>query len=133
LAPPYRNHDIPSDGEELSTWPGRGQSRHRLKQEEAYQLVDVDTALDKGITRKFITHFVPWLFGLWLLASIDRSNIGNAQIDGLVKDSKLKGNKFNVALTVFNLPHILVDVRLSSQLSFPHPFICSVARHEIKA
>ena len=33
---------------------------------------DIDPDLDKRITRKFDTHVVPWLFGLWLLAFIDR-------------------------------------------------------------
>jgi MFS family permease len=44
------------------------------------------------------------------LAFIDRSNIGNAKIDGLTKDLKLTGNKFNVALVVFYVPYIAVDV-----------------------
>ncbi|MCJ1248143.1 hypothetical protein MMC30_005358 [Trapelia coarctata] len=72
--------------------------------------VDVDAALDRAITRKFDKHLVPWLFGLWLLAFIDRSNIGNARIDGLIPDLNLVGNQFNVALTVFYVPYILVDV-----------------------
>lgn len=45
-----------------------------------------------------------------LLAFIDRSNIGNARIDGLATDLKLTGNKFNVALVVFYVPYIAVDV-----------------------
>lgn len=32
----------------------------------------VDEELDKRITKKFDKHVVPWLFGLWLLAFIDR-------------------------------------------------------------
>ena len=39
-----------------------------------------------------------------------RSNIGNAKIDGLVTDLHLGGNKFNIALAVFYVPYILVDV-----------------------
>lgn len=38
------------------------------------------------------------------------SNIGNAKIDGLVTDLHLDGNKFNIALTVFYVPYICVDV-----------------------
>ena len=74
---------------------------------------EIEPALDRRITRKFDTHLIPWLFGLWLFAFIDRSNIGNARIDGLTKDLKLVGpdaNKFNVALTVFYVPYILIDV-----------------------
>lgn len=62
-----------------------------------YSLPGIDPALDRAITRKFDTHILPWLFGLWLLAFIDRSNIGNAKIDGLAQDLDLmKGNKFNI-------------------------------------
>ena len=59
-------------------------------------LVDIAPALDRAITRKFDRHIVPWLFGLWLLAFIDRSNIGNARLDGLEKDLKLVNNRFNI-------------------------------------
>ncbi|THY29451.1 MFS general substrate transporter [Aureobasidium pullulans] len=70
----------------------------------------LDPELDKRITRKFDTHVIPWLFGLWLLAFIDRSNIGNAKIDGLQETLQLNGNEFNIALAVFYVPYILVDV-----------------------
>lgn len=84
------------------------------QQEEAYQVVEIDPALDKRITRKFDINIVPWLFGMWLLAFIDRSNIGNARIDGLPEDLELKRNQFNIALTVFYVPYILVDERIRS-------------------
>lgn len=38
--------------------------------------VETDPALDKRITRKLDFHVMPWIFILWLLAFIDRSNIG---------------------------------------------------------
>lgn len=59
-------------------------------------LLEIDPALDRALTRKFDTHLIPWLFGLWLLAFIDRSNIGNARIDGLSTDLRLTGDKFNI-------------------------------------
>lgn len=60
---------------------------------------EISRDLDGRITRKFDLHIVPWLFGLWLLAFIDRSNIGNARIDGLTTDLGLVGkhaNNFNI-------------------------------------
>ena len=72
--------------------------------------IEIDPALDRAITRKFDLHIVPWLFGLWLLAFIDRSNIGNARIDGLEDDLQLLGNRFNIALTIFYVPYICIDV-----------------------
>lgn len=69
----------------------------------------IDRVTDAKITRKFDKHVVPWLFGLWLLSFIDRSNIGNARIDGLANDLKLDGTKFNISLAIFYLPYIIVD------------------------
>ena len=92
-----------------------GEHHEELKEKELphelpYEAIEIDPALDRRITRKFDTHVVPWLFGLWLLAFIDRSNIGNARIDGLNTDLKLDGDKFNIALTVFYVPYILIGV-----------------------
>jgi MFS family permease len=66
--------------------------------------------LNKRVVRKCDLHIIPWLFAIWLFAFIDRSNIGNARIDGLTEDLKLAGTDFNVALVVFYVPYILVDV-----------------------
>lgn len=63
---------------------------------------ETNLVIDRRVTRKFELHILPWLFGIWLLAFIDCSNIGNAKIDRLTKDLKLTGNKFSVALVVFN-------------------------------
>ncbi|PSN64865.1 MFS transporter-like protein [Corynespora cassiicola Philippines] len=68
-------------------------------------------ALDKRLNRKFDLHILPWLFGIWLFSFIDRSNIGNARIAGLPQDLNIStGTAFNVALLVFYIPYILVDV-----------------------
>lgn len=50
---------------------------------------ETDLVIDGRVMRKFDLHILPWLFGIWLLAFIDQSNIGNATIDGLTKDLKL--------------------------------------------
>ncbi|CBX90386.1 similar to MFS transporter [Plenodomus lingam JN3] len=71
----------------------------------------IDLELDKRLNRKFDMHILPWLFGIWLFSFIDRSNIGNARIAGLATDLNMAtGTKFNVALLVFYIPYILVDV-----------------------
>ena len=70
----------------------------------------VDAAMSRRITRKLDLHLLPWLFGLWFFAFLERSNIGNARIDGLVPDLGLDGNKFNTALATFYILYILIDV-----------------------
>ncbi|KAF7897575.1 hypothetical protein EAF00_005803 [Botryotinia globosa] len=73
--------------------------------------IQISKDLDRLISKKFDRHIVPWLFGLWLLAFIDRSNIGNAKIDGLAADlGILTGTKFNIALAIFYVPYICVDI-----------------------
>jgi hypothetical protein len=44
---------------------------------------------------------------LYLLAHIDRANIGNAKIEGMDKDLGLTGNQYNIATTLFFIPYIL--------------------------
>ena len=100
------NHDDTIDEKIL-----QGDHLETIKHDETLDVpLDIDPALDRRITRKFDTTIVPWLFGLWLFAFIDRSNIGNARIDGLPADLKLTGDKFNIALTIFYVPYILIDV-----------------------
>ena len=59
-------------------------------------LPEMDLKLDKRITHRFDRRILPWLFGIWLLAFIDRSNIGNAKIVGLEDDLELDDYKFNI-------------------------------------
>lgn len=69
-----------------------------ILKEEAEHIAARDPDFEEKILRKCDRHVLPWLFGIWLFAFIDRSNIGNARIDGLATDLKLDGNKFNIAL-----------------------------------
>ena len=43
--------------------------------EEYTQIEGIDAGLNRRITRRFDRHLIPWLFGIWLLAFIDRSNM----------------------------------------------------------
>jgi len=59
---------------------------------------------------KLDCHILPPLALLWLCNFIDRSNVGNARIAGLEKDTKLHGNQFNTVLTVFYVTYIVVEI-----------------------
>ncbi|KAJ6485004.1 MFS general substrate transporter [Mycena vitilis] len=59
---------------------------------------------------KLDCHILPPLALLWLCNFIDRSNVGNARIAGLEKDTNLHGNQFNIVLTVFYATYLLVEV-----------------------
>ncbi|TPX09562.1 uncharacterized protein E0L32_009305 [Thyridium curvatum] len=84
---------------------------HQTEKTLDQEAIELDPHLDKKLDRKFDLHIIPWLFGIWLLSFIDRSNIGNAKIDGLATDLHIEtGTGFNIALLVFYVPYILVDV-----------------------
>jgi len=44
---------------------------------------------------------IPIMAVLYLLSHIDRTNIGNAKIEGMDKDLRLTGNQYNIATTIF--------------------------------
>lgn len=54
---------------------------------------------------------VPVLWFLFLLSFLDRTNIGNAAIQGMVEELDMEeGNSYNVALFIFFVPYILFEV-----------------------
>lgn len=73
-------------------------------------LEPIDRVAEKKLVRKCDLHVIPVLSLLYSLAFIDRINIGNARLQGLEKDLKMKGQDYNVALFVFFVPYILFEV-----------------------
>ncbi|KAI1337038.1 putative MFS transporter [Xylariaceae sp. FL0016] len=64
----------------------------------------------KKLIHKVDIRLVPMLAMLYLLSQLDRANIGNAKIEGLVDDLGLVGNQYNIALSLFFIPYILLEV-----------------------
>lgn len=62
------------------------------------------------LLRKVDLHLVPTLAVLYLAAHIDRANIGNAKIEGLTADLNMSGVQYNIALSLFFVPYILLEV-----------------------
>ncbi|KAJ7276379.1 MFS transporter [Mycena haematopus] len=69
-----------------------------------------DHVTARKILWKLDCRVLPPLALLWLCNFIDRSNVGNARIAGLEKDTHLVGNQFNIVLTVFYATYLLVEV-----------------------
>lgn len=44
---------------------------------------------------------------MYLISHIDRANIGNAKIEGLIEDLGLTGVQYNIALAIFFVPYSL--------------------------
>lgn len=60
------------------------------------------------VTRKVDIRLVPMLAILYLISHLDRANIGNAKIEGMLDDLKLEGNQYNIALSLFFIPYVLL-------------------------
>ncbi|KAH8731406.1 MFS nicotinic acid transporter-like protein Tna1 [Phaeosphaeriaceae sp. PMI808] len=72
-------------------------------------LVDPDAGLneeeravhDRALLWKLDVKLIPWLSFLYLISFLDRTNIGNAKIDGLQEDLKMTNGQYNKSLTIF--------------------------------
>jgi sugar phosphate permease len=58
-------------------------------------------ANEKRLLRRLDFKLIPWLCILYLLAFLDRANIGNAKVAGLAHDLHLTTAQFNATLTIF--------------------------------
>jgi len=78
--------------------------------------------------RKVDIHVMIPLWALFMLGFMDRINLGNVSTLGILKDLRLTGNDFNIALQVFFVPYILLDVPSNIVLKKARPslWICSL-------
>ncbi|CAG8895315.1 unnamed protein product [Penicillium egyptiacum] len=64
----------------------------------------------KTVLWKVDIRLVPMLAILYLVSHLDRANIGNAKIAGLVEDLGMSGIQYNIALSLFFIPYVLLEV-----------------------
>ncbi|KAI1373364.1 MFS general substrate transporter [Hypoxylon crocopeplum] len=69
-----------------------------------------DAHAERRLLRKIDLHLWPILFLIYMLSFLDRINISNARIQGMTEELDLYGNRFNVALFVYFVPYILLEV-----------------------
>lgn len=65
--------------------------------------------IERRVIRKLDFRVVPLVTALYVLAFLDRSNIGNARIAGMTKDLKLVGNDYQWLLTIFYITYIIFE------------------------
>ncbi|KAL8790075.1 MAG: hypothetical protein Q9213_000777 [Squamulea squamosa] len=82
-----------------------------------------DSKDEARVLRKCDFNVVPILYTLYMLSYLDRINIGNARIEGLEKDLGMSGNDYNIAVQVFFVPYILLEVPSNIALRHVRPSI----------
>jgi MFS family permease len=70
----------------------------------------VNTPEEERLLRKIDFHLIPPLFVLYLLSFLDRINVSNAKIEGMLKELKITGPQFAVCLMIFFVPYILLEL-----------------------
>ncbi|KAL8794718.1 MAG: hypothetical protein Q9182_007597 [Xanthomendoza sp. 2 TL-2023] len=75
-----------------------------------YVGIDTSGVDPKKVLMKMDLHLIPMLALLYLLSFLDRGNIGNARIEGLVDDLKMTGPQYNWTLTVFFFTYCVFEV-----------------------
>ncbi|KAJ5106757.1 Major facilitator superfamily domain general substrate transporter [Penicillium angulare] len=79
---------------------------------------------EKEVVRIIDKRLIPFLALLYLLAFLDRSNIGNAKIAGLEEDLNLSSSQYEWLLTSFYITYILFEwMTLMYRLVPPHIYI----------
>ncbi|KAK9376554.1 major facilitator superfamily domain-containing protein [Lipomyces chichibuensis] len=67
----------------------------------------IDPVIEKAICRRLDMHVLPLLAMMYLFNSLDKSNIGNAETDGMNKDLHFVSNQYNILLSVFYVPYVV--------------------------
>jgi MFS family permease len=72
--------------------------------------IQINTAEENALLWKIDRHLLPILFVLYMFAFLDRVNIGNARIQGLLPELHMTAAQYNVASMILFPPYILLEV-----------------------
>ena len=105
---PYRGLSQ-EDADFMRTYEGKPGKQVVRKVESLILLASIQMCISDADFRdvQIDLRLIPIMGVLYLLAHIDRGNIGNAKIEGMDKDLGLVGNQYNIASTIFFVPYII--------------------------
>ncbi|KAL7904507.1 MFS general substrate transporter [Trichoderma velutinum] len=78
--------------------------------EEVPDISPIDPKAEEKLVRKLDFIILPTFFVIYMMAFLDRINISNARIQGMVEDLDLTGSQFNFALFAFYITYIVLEV-----------------------
>ncbi|KAI0535320.1 major facilitator superfamily transporter [Xylaria digitata] len=81
-----------------------------LSEEDADFMANYPLEKQKRAISKVDWRLIPMLLFLYLITYLDKTNIGNAQIEGLLDSLHMDGTQYNIAVSVFFVPYILAEV-----------------------
>lgn len=103
-------------------------AHHELAEEFDGDLDTIDAATEKKLLWKVDLRVLPPLLILFLLSILDRINIGNAKILGMTTELHMQGQDFNIALFIFFIPYILLEVpsNIIIKKVAPSTWLCTI-------
>ncbi|KAL6850596.1 hypothetical protein ACO1O0_007720 [Amphichorda felina] len=72
--------------------------------------VELESVNERALLRKLDTQLLPAVGILYLLSFLDRSNVGNARIEGLLDDTNMTGNQYLNGLTLYFVGYVLFEI-----------------------
>ena len=72
--------------------------------------VDGGTVNEKALLRRIDWRLLPAVGILYLLSFLDRSNVGNAKLEGLTDDLGITGNQYLTGLTLYFIGYVIFEV-----------------------
>lgn len=72
--------------------------------------LDRSPSMEKKLLRKIDFHLMLPLWIVFVFSFLDRINLGNVSVLGIVPELGLKGNDFNIAMQIFFVPYILLEL-----------------------
>ncbi|KAL1405674.1 hypothetical protein Q8F55_009313 [Vanrija albida] len=83
-------------------------SPHGMSEEELADYV-IDPAESRALLRTLDFHIAPVVMGLYLIAFLDRANIGNAAVGGMTTDLNFPANGLSVATSIFYVTYVALE------------------------
>ena len=110
-APPPTAMDVIKDDEQVPS--ARALEKHQgdpssVESVPRARYEDIDPVMEKQVIRKMDLRIVPLVSALYVLAFLDRSNIGNARIAGMRDELHLVGSDYQWLLTIFYITYVVL-------------------------
>ncbi|OQV01452.1 hypothetical protein CLAIMM_06813 [Cladophialophora immunda] len=115
-----------SEAKSISGIPIHIEEGTKLESDSVEVTDQENLAIEKALNRKYDFRILPCLFLLYFFSFMDRASIGNASIAGLNADLKLQGQSYSVALALFFICYMIVDIPagLVFKIIGPRAFLC---------
>ncbi|KAL9947427.1 hypothetical protein ACHAO3_005368 [Verticillium nonalfalfae] len=102
-----QDSDSPSDAGEAPATAKAGNE----KPSDIVHALEIEHGIkEKALIRKIDYKLLPALGLLYLLSFLDRSNVGNARIEGMTSDLGISGNEYLTGLTMYFIGYVIFEI-----------------------